>query len=67
MSHEFRVGQSVEYYDERADGAGLYVIVRLLPEDASEFHYHIQRAGGGEPRRVRESQLRLDGSSQAVR
>ncbi len=59
MPHKFAVDQSVEYYDARTRGAGLYIILRLLPEDAGEFQYHIQRAGDAEQRRVRESQLRL--------
>ena len=59
MPHKFAVGQSVEYYDALTDGAGLYTILRLLPQDAGEFQYHIQRAGGAEQRRARESQLRL--------
>jgi hypothetical protein len=59
MPHKFAVGQSVEYYDALTDGAGLYTILRLLPQDAGEFQYHIQRDGGAEQRRVRESQLRL--------
>ena len=69
MTHKFVVGQAVEYYavNPLAKGAGLYTVIRLLPEDAGEFHYHIQRTGGGEHRRVRESQLRLGGSPQGVR
>jgi hypothetical protein len=67
MPHEFSIGQAVEYYDALAGGARLYTIIRLLPEDAGEFHYHIQRTGGGEHRRVRESQLRIGGSPQGVR
>ncbi len=59
MPHKFAVGQSVEYCDARTGGAGLFTILRLLPEDAGEFQYHIQRTGGVEQRRVRESQLRL--------
>ncbi len=56
MPYKFAVG-----YDARTGGASLFTILRLLPEDAGEFQYHIQRAGGAEQRRVRESQLRLDG------
>jgi hypothetical protein len=59
MPHKFAIGQSVGYYDAQARDAGLFTILRLLPEDAGEFQYHIQRAGGAEQRRARESQLRL--------
>lgn len=44
--------------DALAGGTGLYTILRLLPEDAGEFQYDIQRADGGEHRLARESQLR---------
>jgi hypothetical protein len=66
MPHKFCIGQSVEYFavDTLSKGAGLYTIIRLLPEDAGEFQYHIQRTRGGEQRRVRESQLRAGGPSQ---
>ena len=61
MPRKFAAGQTVEYFaaDGRFSGAGRYTIIRLLPEDAGEFQYHIQRAGGSEQRRARQSQLRL--------
>jgi hypothetical protein len=61
MRHKFAVGQLVEYHavDALAGGAGLYTILRLLPEDAGEFQYHVQRTSGREQRRVRESLLRV--------
>jgi hypothetical protein len=63
MPHQFAAGQTVEYFaaDGRFGGAGLYTIIRLLPEDAGDYQYHIQRTGGGEQRCVREAQLRSAG------
>ena len=63
MPHKFAAGQTVEYFaaDGRFGGAGLHTIIRLLPEDAGEYQYHVQRTGGGEQRCVREAQLRSAG------
>ena len=63
MPHQFAAGQTVEYVAAygRFGGAGLYTIIRLLPEDAGEYQYHIQRTNGGEQRCVREAQLRSTG------
>ena len=63
MPHKFAAGQTVEYFaaDGRFSGAGLYTIIRLLPEDAGGYQYHIQRTTGGEQRCVREAQLRSSG------
>jgi hypothetical protein len=63
MPHRFATGQTVEYFAPHGQfgGAGLYTIIRLLPEHAGEYQYHIQRTDGGEQRCAREAQLRSAG------
>ena len=60
MPHKFAAGQTVEYFalDGRFGGPGLDTIIRLLPEDAGNYQYHIQRTDGSEQRCAREAQLR---------
>lgn len=59
--HSFTVGQSIELALNRFDGtapAGLYTVVRLLPNDSSDREYRVKNVRDGHERVVRESQIR---------
>lgn len=60
-SHSFAIGQSVELTLNRFEGTappGLYTVVRLLPNDASDREYRVKNVRDGHERVVRESQIR---------
>lgn len=44
MPHKFAVGQSVVHFglDLRSRCAGRYAVIRLLPNDADDYQYHVQ-------------------------
>ena len=59
--HSFAVGQSVELVLSRFEGTappGMYTVVRLLPNDASDREYRVKNVHDGHERVVRESQIR---------
>jgi hypothetical protein len=59
-AHKYRVGDSVRLSRGRfADrtGAGVYEIVRLLPETEGEYQYRIRAAGSQGERMVREGEI----------
>lgn len=59
--HSFAVGQSIELALSRFEGtapAGMYTVVRLLPNDASDREYRVKNVRDGHERVVRESQIR---------
>jgi hypothetical protein len=60
MSFKFRVGQNVEYTPIGEKTAGLYKIMRQMPEEqqATELKYRIKSETEAYERIVPESQLR---------
>jgi hypothetical protein len=62
MSHKLAVGEAVAFMPDPGEvtngQAMMATIVRLLPMQGTEYHYHIQVETDGLQRRVRESQLR---------
>ena len=59
--HTFTVGQSIEFVPGRYDGsapAGMYTVVRQLPNDAMDREYRVKNTRDGHERIVRESQMR---------
>jgi hypothetical protein len=66
MTHKFRVGQFVRLATGRfADrsGAGIYQVVRLLPETNGEFGYRIKATNELTERAVREHEISPAGSN----
>ena len=60
LRHKFRVGDSVRVSRGRfpdRSGAGIYEVVRLLPETEGEFQYRIKSAGASAERMVREGEI----------
>ena len=62
MSHKYKIRQMVRLIrapisDSRADGSGIYEVVRLMPADETgEFSYRVK--SGMTERAVRESEIR---------
>ena len=59
--HRFTVGQSIEFVPGRFDGSapsGVYTVVRLLPNDATDREYRVKNARDGHERIIKESQMR---------
>ena len=59
-AHKFAVGQTVHFSPDRGQevaARGSFTVVRLLPEEASVFHYRVKSRLDGHERVVREDQL----------
>ncbi len=60
-SHSFMVGQDVEFLPgelHASMGHGIFRVLQLLPNDATDREYRIRSLVDGHERVVRESQLR---------
>jgi len=67
MHFKFFVGQAVEYTPIGEKTAGLFKIVRQMPEeDAAELKYRIKSKTEAHERSVPESQLSSDGGAEGA-
>ena len=67
MNFKFFVGQAVEYTPIGEKTAGLFKIVRQMPEeDAAELKYRIKSETEAHERSVSESQLSSDGGTEGA-
>jgi hypothetical protein len=67
MNFKFFVGQAVEYTPIGEKTAGLFKIVRQMPEeDAAELKYRIKSETEAHERSVPESQLSSDGGAEGA-